>query len=316
MVQDPNFLNPLLNPIFYPVLWRFIGVFICGLVLIFILNKFRFNGLFSTNVGRRYISWMWIGVIYLAAIFFGGYPALFFLLVVMALAIWEVSCLTKMPRIYAIVLYVLAVVSIYITSFHPDYFFSLPLLYFIVLGIVSIRVNDKNGLGDYMLTFFVSIWIIFALSHFILLGHLNNELDNTKMFLILLGFSIALSDIGAYVVGKSFSFTPLDKFKIADKISKNKSYAGVLGNILGAGIGIWIMYFALSNYLGIYEMILLAVVIGVFGLVGDLTESLFKRYYKAKDSGKWLSGHGGILDRIDSAMRVIIAVYYTLLFLI
>ena len=316
MPADPNFINPMTNPIFVPIIIRFVFIFLAGLILIFLLNKLKLKKIFSTELGKRYISWLVIAIIYLTAIFLGGYPALAFLLILMILAIHEVSNLSKIPKIYAYALYLLSPLSIYITSFHPNNFYTLPLLYFIILSIISIKENNNKGLFNLSLSLFISIWIIFALSHLVLLGHLNNSLDNTKSLLILTALTVALADICAYVVGKSLSKTPLNKYKIADKISPNKTYAGTLGNILGSGIGISIMYFAIKSYTSTLNLFILAILIGSFSVIGDLTESLFKRYFKAKDSGQLIPGHGGILDRIDSLLRVILVVYYFFLFVL
>jgi len=316
MIQDPNFINPLTNPILFQTINRFVLIFLLGLILIFFLNRFKIKRIWKNNLGKRYLSWLVISVIYLTAIFFGGYPALFFLLGIMILAIWEVSKLSNLPKAYTVTLYILAVISIYTTSFYPKNFYMLPLFYFIILSIISINLNNSKGLSNLTLSLFTSIWIIFALSHFILLGHLNNSIDNTKSLLILVAITVALADIGAYVIGKLFSKTKLNKYKIADKISPNKTYPGILGNILGAGIGIAIMYFAIVDYTSIFNLLILAILIGTFAVVGDLTESLFKRHYNAKDSSQLIPGHGGILDRIDSILRVIIVVYYFFLFVL
>ncbi len=316
MPADPNFLNPLNNPIFLPLVQRVITIFSLGFILILILNKFKTKNLWQTNLGKRCLSWLILSALYITAILFGGYPALIFLLIFMILAIWEIQKLSNLPKVYAISLYILAIISIYTTSFRPQNFYMLPLLYFIVLSLVAIKENNMKGFFNLALSLFTSIWIIFALSHFILLGHLNNSIDNTKSLLFLVALTTALSDIGAYIVGKSFSKTPLNKFKIAENISPNKTYIGIVGNILGAALGIWIMYFAIKTYTSITNLIILAILIGLFASVGDLTESLFKRYFKTKDSSQLIPGHGGVLDRIDSVLRVIIVVYYYFLLVI
>ena len=314
MVQDPNFVNPLINPILVPVIQRFILVFIMGFILILILNKFKLKEIWKSNLGKRYYSWLIIGTIYLLAVLFGGYPSLVFLLVIMILAIREFSKLSSISKLYTYTLYVIAVFSIYITSFQPQIFYSLPLIYFIILTTIAIKENNKSGLLPLSLSLFASILIIFALSHFVLLGHLNNDIDHTKSLLILVGFAVPLSDIGAYVIGKGTSKLGLAKYKIANKISPNKTYLGVLGDILGAALAIIIMYFIIGSYFSTLQLIFLAILIGVHSSIGDLTESLMKRYFNRKDSSRLIPGHGGILDRIDSTLRVIIIVYYFALF--
>jgi len=310
-MQDANFINPLTNPIFNDVLVRFFWLFVAGLVLIFVLNRFSFRELWNKELGKRYLSWLVIGSIFLGFVFVGGIPSLFFLLAIMVLALYEIKNMAKLSRGYFIVLCLLAFISITTASFFEGNFYMLPILYFAVLTTFTVRLNDPKKFSSLAVSLYSSIWIIFLLCHFILLGHLNNSVDNTKSLLLLIGFAVPLADIGAYVFGRMFSkISFLNKYKIASNISPHKIWAGILGDIIGAGIGIWIMSFVIGNYFNFAQMIILAVLIGVFSVVGDMNESLLKRYFKVKDSSNLIPGHGGILDRIDSIMRVIVVVYY------
>jgi len=310
-MQDPTIINPLANPIFYPILQRFIWLFIAGLILIWILNKFKFKGLWQGELGKRYLSWVVIGGLFIFFVLVGGILSLIFLFVIMLLALWEVCVMAKISKAYFYTLGLLAATSIIAVSYFTDKFYMLPILYFAVLTFITVRLNDKKGFSGLGTSLYASIWIIFFLCHFVLLGHLNNALDNTKALLLLVGFAVPLADIGAYIFGRAFSKVEvLNKFKIADKISPKKIWAGMFGDIIGAGIGIFILYFVIGSYFTIVQLILLAVIIGIFSVIGDMNESLIKRYFKVKDSGKLLPGHGGILDRIDSVLRVIVVVYY------
>jgi phosphatidate cytidylyltransferase len=311
MAVDPNFMNPLSNPILTQVLIRFIWLFVAGFILILILKKFNLKDLWKGELGKRYISWLVIGIIFMTFVFLGGIPSLIFTYVVMVLALWEVHRMAKMPKAYFYMLITLAAISVIVTSFFEIKFYILPIMYFASLTTLTIRRNDKKGFINLAFSLYAAIWIIFFLCHFILLGHLNNNLDNTKALLFMVGFAVPLADIGAYVFGKMFSKIGfLNSFKIADKISPNKIWPGVFGDIIGAGIGIWIMYFVVGSYFSILELIILACLIGFLSVMGDMNESLVKRYFSAKDSSNMIPGHGGILDRIDSVLRVIVIVYY------
>ena len=313
---DPAIINPLDNPIFTEVAYRALAVYGAGLLLIIMLNGFRLKDLWKKNIGKRYLSWLVIGPLYLLFIFLGGYPALAFLLFILWLASREIGQITKLPRAYIWGLYFLSFVSVYVASFQNEYFYSLPLIYFLVLTGIAIKENhaQKSFLHS-AVTMFVSIWIIFSLSHFVLLSQLNAGFDSTKALLILIGFAVPLSDVFAYVVGRAFAKSKaLDKIKVASNLSPKKSYAGSLGNMVGAGLGIGIMAFALTGYVAPIHWIVIAVLIGFGGLIGDITESMFKRYYGVKDSGTLIPGHGGVLDRIDSTLRVIVILYYYILF--
>lgn len=122
-------------------------------------------------------------------------------------------------------------------------------------------------------------------------------------FLIL----IWMSDTAAYVFGSLFG-----KHKLAPNISPGKTWEGFLCSCVftvGLAVGLsYIPYFQQSG-LQMWQWIVLSLIIQVFGLMGDLTESLFKRKAGVKDSGKIIPGHGGVLDRVDSILFATIPVY-------
>lgn len=109
-------------------------------------------------------------------------------------------------------------------------------------------------------------------------------------FLLLL---IASADVGAYFSGRA-----LGKNKLAPKVSPGKTWEGFVGGILLSGV----VALAGAHWFSVnwLPFIGLCFAVVMFSVVGDLTESLFKRNAGLKDSGRLLPGHGGILDRIDS----------------
>ena len=114
------------------------------------------------------------------------------------------------------------------------------------------------------------------------------------------------SDTFAYLVGKYFG-----KRKLAPLISPNKTWEGLIGGVIAT-----IIIAAIAGYkLGImpvWAWLGLALVVIIFGTVGDLFESAVKRHYQIKDSGKFMPGHGGILDRIDSLLLAAPMTYFYL----
>jgi len=134
------------------------------------------------------------------------------------------------------------------------------------------------------------------------LPHLNM---NQGLVYVLMAFScIWASDIGAYVIGKSFGKTRLSA------ISPKKTVEGAVFGLVSC----WAVALFWAHYIGWHWWWLtgsfLGVLIGVASLLGDLTESMMKRDAGVKDSGQFLPGHGGLLDRADSYVFTAPLVYY------
>lgn len=126
----------------------------------------------------------------------------------------------------------------------------------------------------------------------------NEQVAGIELMLYLL-ILIAVADTGAYFGGRRWG-----KNKLAPKVSPGKSWEGVASGMVCVAF----VALAYSYMLGLFQeglnnvllFIGISIVTAVFSIVGDLTESLFKREAGIKDSGKILPGHGGVLDRIDS----------------
>ncbi len=113
---------------------------------------------------------------------------------------------------------------------------------------------------------------------------------------ILIGYFVLIwtSDTGAYLTGITFGKHPFFK-----RISPKKSWEGFIGGtILTIAVALLVAQF--SHEINIYQWVVIALIIAIFGVLGDLVESMFKRSLDVKDSGNFLPGHGGILDRFDS----------------
>ena len=314
-MPSPYFVNPLFNPIFLPFVLEIALLFCAAFFILFAKNTFSFQNLFKTKIGQIYLGWALLVPIFVIGVFFGRIAGLLLLSILLLLAIREIVRVARLPRAYLYALSGFALGSIAVASFAPQFFFSLPIFYFVVLTLIPIQQNDsKQGLYHASISLFFSIWLIFGLSHFILLSDLSNSLDATRALPLLVIVASSLSDIGAFVFGKTFhKLHFFDSYKIASNISPNKTYIGIIGHVAGAALGVFIMYGVLHQYLPAYHWIFISVLIGVFGLAGGLTNSLFKRYYAVKDSSNLIPGHGGVLDRMDSIVRVVVVLYYYLL---
>ena len=102
------------------------------------------------------------------------------------------------------------------------------------------------------------------------------------------------NDTFAYIVGKNFG-----RNKLYEKISPNKTIEGFLGGLIFSCIGGYFI-FRFTHYRDVPFWLGMAIILTIFGTLGDLIQSKFKRQAGVKDSGKLMPGHGGLYDRLDS----------------
>tara|TARA_B100002052_G_C15819129_1_gene569655 strand:+ start:121 stop:777 length:657 start_codon:yes stop_codon:yes gene_type:complete len=145
-----------------------------------------------------------------------------------------------------------------------------------------------------------------------LLSILNLRNDTASSFVLLIWVIILTisSDVGGYIFGKVF------KWKKLTKISPKKTISGVIGSIIFSLATVFLLEFIVRLFSGLDLEIIsqpryyfLALIFSLVAQIGDLTISYFKRLEKIKDTGKILPGHGGIFDRIDGLMFVVILAY-------
>ena len=175
----------------------------------------------------------------------------------------------------------------------------------VVLSLVWLLVRQRRegAFLDWAWTLAGILYVGWLLSYFVGLRGLEDG-RNWVFLAIIVTFA---SDTAAYFVGKA-----LGRHRLAPTISPGKTWEGTIGGFIGA-IVIALLFTLptpLQLPIGYGQAILLGFLISLFGQLGDLGESLLKRNTGVKDSGGWLAGHGGFLDRIDSIVFAGIVVYY------
>ena len=196
--------------------------------------------------------------------------------------------LTSFPllilAIYAIYNNIILILSLYIISAILIYEFSNILK--------NIFKKNKKNLFIFLNLFILYICLFASQIYFFLSGEFENK---QTVFLFILSICI-FTDIGGYIFGKIF------KGKKLTSISPNKTYAGMIGSFLCSLIIsiIFIIYFNLSIYLIFFTFL-----ISLVSQSGDLFISYLKRKADIKDTGNFLPGHGGLLDRMDGMIFAI-----------
>ena len=166
-----------------------------------------------------------------------------------------------------------------------------------------VRADTGRAVRDLGVAAVGIIIVSVLLTHGLLLT-VERGVSGTILF-VALAVACATSDVGAFLVGRRFGHTPL-----APRLSPSKTRAGLIGNGLGALLGIALFAPALVPSFGGPFVVLLVAIVAAGAVWGDLLESAVKREAGVKDAGSWLPGFGGILDRIDSLLVTVALAYW------
>lgn len=188
----------------------------------------------------------------------------------------------------------------------------LPSLLILVGAVMIFSIFQKDHTDflktGYLYAGFLYIGIPLALSNVVVCS--NGAFSG----LLMIAFFIIIwaSDTGAYCFGMLFG-QKIWPAKLCPAISPKKSWAGFIGGLLTAVLAGAVIYWTGLVSFPIWHCLIMAAVMSVAGVLGDLFESLWKRAAGVKDSGNIIPGHGGLMDRFDSALFAIPAGYIYLL---
>jgi phosphatidate cytidylyltransferase len=167
------------------------------------------------------------------------------------------------------------------------------------------RTGENSQVGNFYLAFFYIVISFVLLTKIPFLIDYNTSYD--PMLLVGLFIIVWTNDTFAYLVGKS-----IGKHKLMERISPKKTIEGFVGGLIFALVAAFLLY-KYTGLLALENWLVLGVITVVFGTIGDLVESKFKREAGVKDSGSFIPGHGGILDRLDSVIFAAPFVFYYLM---
>lgn len=260
------------------------------------------------NLALRTVSGVGFGAVMLACLLLDKFLFAVLVLFIMSAMMAEFFKMTmgesyKLQRILAIVAgcILFLLLFAYCAFGLPVRFVSLAIIPVIVVMVSSLYVKDRTEFGKFTDIYTGLLYIAVPLS----LSNLIAFHDGSFNTMLLLCFFIIIwsSDIGAYVLGTAFG--QKHGKKLFPEISPKKSWIGFWGGLFFAILASCIM-----RWTGLFEYplihcIILAVLMNVAGVYGDLFESQWKRSYGFKDSGNIIPGHGGMLDRFDSSLFAI-----------
>ncbi len=165
----------------------------------------------------------------------------------------------------------------------------------------------RDSLVDWAYTAAGAFYVGWTLSLFLLLRAEPNGLQ-WALVVILGTFA---TDTGAFFTGKAVGRIPL-----APRISPGKTWEGAVGGFLAGTGAVMALAYWQDLPLSAWQAPVLGALVGVSAQAGDLVESMIKRASGVKDAGGIIPGHGGVLDRLDSVVFVIVVVYHFLVWIV
>jgi phosphatidate cytidylyltransferase len=259
---------------------------------------------------KNFIQRIAFGIIYLVIIigslFMGKFTFGFVFLLINLIALYEFYALSRSTGAYPPVVPSLItggatfILAFLVSAGMAEPGLLLLIIPFIILIFILALFSDKpDVMRNTAISFMGIVYVSIPLS---ILNFLAFPYGNTSgyTYRIILGIMtlVWINDTGAYLVGMS-----IGRHRLFERISPKKSWEGAIGGaVLTLICAFWLHL--IMGALGRTDWLILALIVSVFGVFGDLTESLFKRSVGQKDSGKIIPGHGGLLDRIDSILFV------------
>lgn len=199
--------------------------------------------------------------------------------------------------------YLYMAVMAFCTNLSGSKIFLPYLLLIMYLMISELYLKKENPVMNWAYSMLSQLYIALPFAMLNILSFHTSPMDTSVSYNPILPLSVFvfiwLSDTGAYCVGSL-----IGRHRLFERISPKKSWEGSIGGgivVIGSSF-IFTHYFPIMN---MAEWAGLALIVVIFGTWGDLTESLLKRQLHIKDSGAILPGHGGMLDRFDSALMAI-----------
>lgn len=260
------------------------------------------------NFGKRCISGLLFVVILTGCIFL--HPICFFILffIINILGLLEFAHMAQKINIKInLPIYIICGSTLFTAGFLHTYidYRDTYLCFFITTFILSIWElfrNQGNGFQNLAFAFYGLLYLSLPFTLLIYLPYMSTgEWSPEIIFFPFL--LVWLNDTFAYLFGSKFG-----KHKLFPRISPKKSWEGAIGG----GVTTLIAGLAIAPYiegLTIVNSTVIACIVVVFGILGDLIESMFKRSLEIKDSGHIMPGHGGILDRFDAIVFAIPAIF-------
>ncbi len=298
-----NFSAAISNDIFLTYVMVIVGLLAVAGLLLGLMTALGKN---VSSVWRTYRGWLVMVPLVLGTILLGRTATIVGVTLLAMFGFKEFARATGLYEDWWLTgLVYLAIVVLGVASFVSDprldfpgwfgLFITLPAYVAAAILLVPILRNRSKGqLQQVALAIVGFLYFGWMFSH---LGFLANT-NYAYGYILYLVFAVEINDIAAFTCGKLFG-----KHKLRENISPNKTIEGALGAIFVSLLLPWMLWFSFPHF-GPWDLVLVGLIVGIGGQLGDLVISYIKRDIGIKDMGVFIQGHGGILDRVDSMIFV------------
>jgi phosphatidate cytidylyltransferase len=298
-----NFSAAISNDIFLTYVMVIVGLLAVAGLLLGLMTALGKN---VSSVWRTYRGWLVMVPLVLGTILLGRTAAIVGVTLLAMFGFKEFARATGLYEDWWLTgLVYLAIVVLGVASFVSDprldfpgwfgLFITLPAYVAAAILLVPILRNRSKGqLQQVALAIVGFLYFGWMFSH---LGFLANT-NYAYGYILYLVFAVEINDIAAFTCGKLFG-----KHKLRENISPNKTIEGAIGAIFVSLLVPWMLWFSFPHFEP-WDLVLVGLIVGIGGQLGDLVISYIKRDIGIKDMGVLIQGHGGILDRIDSMIFV------------
>jgi len=296
--------NPFANPLFLPVFLRVMLLIAVGLAAVLLSQRRSLRVWRRTTLFLRARTWLVIGPLFVVAVFVGGFVAFVLATFVVVQGCSEFARIAGIERRYAYLLILWGELGLLVAALARDFFGFLPFGFFILLTLVPIlsgQVTEAHRqVADTLVGY---VFVALPMAYIVLVKSAEEWGLN---FLVLVTVSVAVSDIAAYATGAALRGPKLG----ADP---TKTWGGVLGNLVGAAVGMSLLWVAVPGEWSLVAVVVLVLVIACGCVWADLTESFVRRAFRSEVRSTVVLGYGGVLNRIDSLLITFPLSYYALI---
>ena len=225
------------------------------------------------------------------------YETLFPILVLSVLFFSAIEYVELVKKLHASInkfFFLSACIAVYINSIISyTEMTDLITILFVITLMYEMMISRKSSVSNVGYFLFGIVWLSICLSNSLII---LRSLADGLLYTYLLFISIWVCDTFAYIFGSKFGHS-----KIAPSVSPNKTWFGCISGYMGVFVVLTCLYYLnYLNTLGLVNIFVMSIILGVVSQIGDFLESFIKRSADIKDTSNILLGHGGFLDRFDS----------------